>query len=122
MDRTRNHVCFLCRKIVPTNAQGSHLTSHCPKFDSCRGCIGHEYIRKSKFFDYSPGQANLQFSLSKSHILCEIKFGNLRRYETVILVILIFGGIPHLKVLRMLKFSLSDTQILREIKFGNIRR
>ena len=34
---------------------------------------------------YSPGQSNLQFSFcDNTQILCEIKFGNLRRNETVI--------------------------------------
>ena len=35
---------------------------------------------------YSPGQANLHVSLYVTKILCEIKFGNLRRYENAIWV------------------------------------
>ena len=57
-------------------------------------------------------------------------FGNFRRYETVIWVILDFGGpefwnlekYPHLRLLKIPKSSLSDTQMLRKIKFDNIRR
>ena len=37
---------------------------------------------------YSPGQANLQFSLCDTQILCEIQFANFRRHKTANLVIL----------------------------------
>ena len=41
---------------------------------------------RSVMWLYSPGQANLQFSFCDTQILCEIKFGNLRRYENAICV------------------------------------
>ena len=61
---------------------------------------------------YSNGQANLQFS-NDTKILCEIKFGNFRRYDTAIL-----DKIPHLKVLKYPNFSLSgsDTQNYVKLK------
>ena len=37
---------------------------------------------------YSPCQTNLQFSLCDTQILCEIKYGNLRRSKTAIFAIL----------------------------------
>ena len=45
-------------------------------------------ILEAHFGLYSPGQADLQFSLYDTQILCEIKFADFRRYKTAILAIL----------------------------------
>ena len=66
----------------------------------------------TKYFEfYSPGKANLQFSVCETRILREIKFGNFRSWKTALYIMYIdhYSGfefwfliqIPHLKMLQM---------------------